>query len=122
MIGTINKVNKVGTLIMDLSQTFDKLNHNLIICKLKAYGFNKYALTLSQTYSKDKNKQKLEISLANDKRSSQACLKVPFLALYFSAFSSTISFFLLKLLHYATILMTIICILWIKIRILSVSF
>ena len=96
---------------MDLSQTFDKLNDNLIICKLKDYYFNKYASTLSQTYSKDKNKQKLEISLANDKRSSQACPKVPFFVLYFSAFSSTTSFFLLKLLHYATILMTIICIL-----------
>ena len=36
-----NKTNKVGAIIMDLSKAFDMLNHNLLLCKLKAYGFNK---------------------------------------------------------------------------------
>ena len=41
----LNKGNKVGPIIMDLSKAFDMLNHNLLLCKLKAYDFNKNALT-----------------------------------------------------------------------------
>ena len=37
----INKGNNVGKIIIDLSKAFDKLNQNLLLCKLKAYGFNK---------------------------------------------------------------------------------
>ena len=44
------KGNKVGVIIMDLSKAFDTLNHNLLLCKLKAYGFNKNALTFIQSY------------------------------------------------------------------------
>ena len=46
----LNKGNKVGAIIMDLSKAFDTLNHNLLLCKLKAYGFNKNALTFIQSY------------------------------------------------------------------------
>jgi len=35
----LDKGNKVGALIMDLSKAFDTLNHELIIAKLDAYGF-----------------------------------------------------------------------------------
>ena len=45
----LNKGNKIGAIIMDLSKSFDKLNHNLLPCKLKAYGFNKNALTFIQS-------------------------------------------------------------------------
>ena len=45
---------------------------------------------------------------------SAGLFKAPFLVLYFSTFSSAISFFLLKLLHYASMKMTILCILWTK--------
>ena len=37
---------------MDLSKAFDTLNHNLLLCKLKAYGFNKNALPSIQSYFK----------------------------------------------------------------------
>ena len=54
MIGTwramLNKGNIVGVIIMDFSKAFDKLNHNLLLWKLKAYGFNKNALTFIQSY------------------------------------------------------------------------
>ena len=94
---------KRGVIIMDISKAFDKLNHNLLLCKLKANGSNKNALTFIQTILQiDINEQKWEISLTNGKRYQQVYPKAPFLALYFSTFSSTISFFLLKLLHYAT--------------------
>ena len=39
---TLNKGHKVGATIMDLSKALDTLNHTLL-CKLKAYGFNKNA-------------------------------------------------------------------------------
>ena len=37
--GMLNKGNKVGAIIMDLYKAFDTLNHNLLLYKLKAYGF-----------------------------------------------------------------------------------
>ena len=45
----LNKDNKVGAIIVYLSKTFDITIHNLL-CKLKAYGFNKNALTFTQSY------------------------------------------------------------------------
>ena len=44
----LNKSNKVGAIIMDLSKAFDTLNHILLLCK--AYGFNKNTLTIIQSY------------------------------------------------------------------------
>ena len=38
-----NKGNKVGAIVMDLSKAFETLNHKLLLCKLKAYGYNKNA-------------------------------------------------------------------------------
>ena len=35
----LNKGKKVGAIIMDHYKAFDTLNHNLLLCKLKAYGF-----------------------------------------------------------------------------------
>ena len=46
----LNIGNKVGEIIMDLSKVFDTLNYNILICKLKAYGFNKNVLTFIQSY------------------------------------------------------------------------
>ena len=53
----LNKGNKVGAIKMDLSKAFDTLNHNLLLCKLKAYGFNKNALTFIQSYFTNRNKR-----------------------------------------------------------------
>ena len=113
----LNIGNKVGAIIMDLWKAFDTLNHNLLLCKLKAYGFNKNALTFIQSYFTNRY-QRTKVSLANGRGSQQVCPTVPFLVLYFSTFSSTTSFFLLKLLHYATMQMTILCILRTKTLIL----
>ena len=35
---------------MDLSKAFDTLNHELLIAKLSAYGFDKSALTIIRDY------------------------------------------------------------------------
>ena len=52
----LNKDNKVAAIIMDLSKAFDTLKHNLL-CKLKAYGFSKNALTFIQSYFTNRHQQ-----------------------------------------------------------------
>ena len=39
-----------GAILMDLSRTFDTLNHELLIAKLHAYGFDKFLLKLFHSY------------------------------------------------------------------------
>ena len=53
----LNKGSKVGVIIMDLSKAFDTLNHNLL-CKLKAYGLNKNALTFIQSYFTNRHQRR----------------------------------------------------------------
>ena len=39
-----------GSVLMDLSNAFDTLNHELLIAKLSAYGFNNQSLKLIRSY------------------------------------------------------------------------
>ena len=39
---------------MDLSKAFDNINHDLLLAKLKAYGFSKQALSFMYSYLKNK--------------------------------------------------------------------
>ena len=43
-----------GAVLMDLSKAFDTINHELIIAKLHAYGFDKSALKLMHNYFKNR--------------------------------------------------------------------
>ena len=40
----------VGAVLMDLSKTFDTINHVLLIAKLHLYGFSKESLELIKSY------------------------------------------------------------------------
>ena len=48
--------NKIGALIMNLPKAFGTINHNLLLPKLKAYGFNKNSISFIKKLS---NKQAL---------------------------------------------------------------
>ena len=55
-----NVIDKGGTLaaiFMDLSKAFDTLNHNLLISKLGAYGFNNDALFFMKNYLTDRHQR-----------------------------------------------------------------
>ena len=46
----LDKVSFVCAMFMDLSNTFDTINHDLLIVKLGAYGFQKDALSFIKSY------------------------------------------------------------------------
>ena len=46
----LNNGNKAGVIVLAISKAFDTVNHNLHLCKLKAPGFNRNALTFIQSY------------------------------------------------------------------------
>ena len=50
----LDKGEYVSALFMDLSKAFDTINHDLVITKVKAYGFSKEALKLMKSYVKNR--------------------------------------------------------------------
>ena len=57
----------VSALFLDLSKAFDTINHDLLLAKLKAYGFSPNALKLMHSYLNNR-KQQVQI---NNKFSSE---------------------------------------------------
>ena len=57
----IDKGEYISVVYMDLSKAFDTINHDLLLAKLKAYGFSKTALNLMCSYLK-RRKQKVLIN------------------------------------------------------------
>ena len=53
--------NNIGVLFMDLSKTFDILNHYLLLAKLNAYGFSLKSTTFIQSYL-NKRMQKVNVN------------------------------------------------------------
>ena len=57
LLGLIEKWKKMidnqgysGAVLMDLSKVFDTINHELLLAKLYAYGFEKQTLRLLRSY------------------------------------------------------------------------
>ena len=63
----VGKGEHISALFMDLSKAFDTINHDLLLAKLKAYGFSLNAVELMRSYLKNR-KQRVQI---NNKFSSE---------------------------------------------------
>ena len=57
----LDKGEYVCVLFMDLSTAFDTINHDLLLAKLRAYGFSNNALNLMRSYLKI-SKQRTQIN------------------------------------------------------------
>ena len=57
----LDKRNIAGALLTDLSKAFDCLNHELLIAKLEAYGFNHLSLAFIYSYLSDR-KQRTKVN------------------------------------------------------------
>ena len=57
----LDQQQSAGGILTDLSKAFDCINHNLLIAKLEASGFDKNALTFIYDYLKDR-KQRTKIN------------------------------------------------------------
>ena len=54
---TLVKGKHVGAIFMDLSKAFDTINHDLLITKLKAYGFSNNALLFMHSDLKNRSQR-----------------------------------------------------------------
>ena len=54
-------MDRMSAFFMDFSKVFDTINHDLMLAKLKAYGFLTNALNLMHSYLKSR-KQKVQIN------------------------------------------------------------
>ena len=52
---TLDKGKHIGAVFMDLSKAFVTINHDLLIAKLKAYGFSYNALSFMLSYLKNRS-------------------------------------------------------------------
>ena len=60
---TLDEGSETGAVLTDLSKSFDCIDHDLLIAKLKAYGFEKQAINFLYSYL-TKRKQRTKIDYA----------------------------------------------------------
>ena len=62
---TLNKNGYAGVVTLDLSKAFDTINHELLLAKLDAYGFDKSSLKLIKRFRTDRwHRTRINSSLA----------------------------------------------------------
>ena len=52
---TLDKGKHIGAVFMDLSKTFDIINHDLLIAKFQAYAFSNNALLFMLSYFRNRS-------------------------------------------------------------------
>ena len=57
----LDKEENMSAIFMNLSKAFDAINHDLLLAKLKAYGFSKQALSFMCSYLKNR-RQRVQIN------------------------------------------------------------
>ena len=57
----LDKGEYICALFMDLSKAFDTIDHNLMLAKLEAYGFNENSLHFMHSYLKNR-KQRVQLN------------------------------------------------------------
>ena len=57
---TLDGGSETGAILTDLSKTFDCIDHNLLIAKLSAYGFEKQSINFMYSY-RTKHKQRTKV-------------------------------------------------------------
>ena len=63
---TLNQNGYGGAILMDLSRTFYTINHDLLIAKLGAYGFDTASLKLIRSYLTNRfQRTKMKTSFSN---------------------------------------------------------
>ena len=60
---TLDKGGQAGAVLTDLSKAFDSIDHNLLIAKLDAYGFEKQSIDFLHSYL-TKRKQRTKVDSA----------------------------------------------------------
>ena len=57
---------EMGTVLTDLSKAFDCIDHNLLIAKLNAYGFEKQSINFIDSYlTKRKERTKVDFAVSS---------------------------------------------------------
>ena len=86
----VDKGEYVSALFMDLSKAFDTINHDLLLAKLKAYGFSLNAVKLMRSYLKNR-KQQVQINNKSSSENRQGSIDGPLL---FNLFINDLIFFI----------------------------
>ena len=58
----------ICVLFMDLSKAFGTINHDLLLAKLRAYGFSNNALNIRRSYKKQERRHKSITILVQKKK------------------------------------------------------
>ena len=53
----LDEQNYSGAILTDLSKAFDCFNHDLLLVKLKAYGFDNHSLKFIQSYLRERRQR-----------------------------------------------------------------